>query len=89
MFLQATKKLSEIVKIPVVLIGGIRDIDTMEEILNSSNIRYFGIVRPLICEPDLVKRWKNGDRSKSKCITCNSCSRNHGKCVLNKKKKIL
>ena len=48
MFLQATKKLSEIVKIPVVLIGGIRDIDTMEEILNSSNIRYFGIVRPLI-----------------------------------------
>lgn len=31
MFLQATKKLSEIVKIPVVLIGEIRDIDTMEE----------------------------------------------------------
>ena len=89
MFLQATKKLSEIVKIPVVLIGGIRDIDTMEEILNSSNIRYFGIVRPLICEPDLVKRWKNGDRSKSKCITCNSCTRNNSlTCVFNNKKNI-
>ena len=41
MFLQATQKLSEIVKIPVVLVGVIRDIETMEEILNSSNIRYF------------------------------------------------
>ena len=87
MFLQATKKLAEVVKIPVVLLGGIRDIETMEEILNSSNIRYFGIVRPLICEPDIIKRWKNGDRAKSKCITCNGCSRNHSTtCVLNKKK---
>ena len=89
MFLNLTKKLSQIVKIPVVLIGGIRDFETMEDILNSSNIQYFGIVRPLICEPDIVKRWKNGDRSKAKCITCNSCLKNHNKCVLNKKKKIL
>ena len=87
MFLQATKKLAEVVKIPVVLVGGIRDIETMEEILNSSNIRYFGIVRPLICEPDLIKRWKNGDRSKAKCITCNTCLRNKSTtCVFNKKK---
>ena len=89
MFLNLTKKLSQIVKIPVVLIGGIRDFETMEDILNSSNIQYFGIVRPLICEPDIVKRWKNGDRSKAKCITCNSCLKNHNKCVLNKNKKIL
>ena len=61
----------------------------MEDILNSSNIQYFRIVRPLICEPDIVKRWKNGDRSKAKCITCNSCLKYHNKCVLNKKKKIL
>ena len=89
MFLNLTKKLSQIVKIPVVLIGGIRDFETMEDILNSSNIQYFRIVRPLICEPDIVKRWKNGDRSKAKCITCNSCLKYHNKCVLNKKKKIL
>ena len=89
MFLDITKKLSDIVKIPVVLIGGIRDVETMENILNTSNIEYFGIVRPLICEPDIVKRWLNGDRSKAKCITCNSCYRNFGECALNKKKKIL
>ena len=89
MFLNLTKKLSQIVKIPVVLIGGIRDIDTMEDIINKTQIEYLSIARPLICEPDIVKRWKNGDRSKAKCITCNSCSKNNGKCVLNKKKKIL
>ena len=86
MFLQATKKLSEIVKIPVVLIGGIRDIDTMEEILNSSNIRYFGIVRPLICEPDIVQKWKSGYKKKSICLNCNNCL-NKGFCVLLEKGK--
>ena len=30
--------------------------ETMEEVLNKSEIEYFALGRPLVCEPDLVKR---------------------------------
>ena len=31
--------------------------------------------RPLIWEPDLPRRWQQGDTSKAKCISCNGCFR--------------
>ncbi len=34
---------------------------------------YVSFSRPLICEPDLIERWRLGDRSKSKCLSCNGC----------------
>ena len=37
-----------------------------EFILNNSNIQYIGLSRALLCEPDLIIRWKNGD--KKKCV---------------------
>ena len=62
--------------------------ETMEELLSKSNIQYFGFGRPLFCEADLIKKWKNGERSKSKCIGCMSCLKTFSqKCVLNKKNK--
>ena len=86
-FYEEGKKIAEVVNIPVVLIGGIRDMETMEEVLNKSKIEYFGVGRPLVCEPDLVKRWEKGERCKSKCIGCNTCVKNLAhSCVLNKKK---
>jgi 2,4-dienoyl-CoA reductase-like NADH-dependent reductase (Old Yellow Enzyme family) len=86
-FYEEGKKIAEVVNIPVVLIGGIRDMETMEEVLNKSKIEYFGVGRPLVCEPDLVKRWEKGERYKSKCIGCNTCVKNLAhSCVLNKKK---
>ena len=85
-FIEETKKLAEIVNVPVVLIGGVRDVDTMQKILNESKIEYFGLARPLICEPDLVKKWKEGKSKKAKCVSCNGCLKNNFNCVFNKKK---
>ena len=83
------KKLAEILNIPVIVTGAARDLDNLNEILNNSNIKYFGIARPLICEPDLIHRWKNGNTKKAKCVSCNTCLKNVdslGSCVFNKKK---
>ena len=85
-FIEETKKLAEIVNVPVVLIGGVRDVDTIEKILNESKIEYIGLARPLICEPDLVKKWKEGKSKKAKCVSCNGCLKNNFSCVFNKKK---
>ena len=90
-FYEIGKKLADLLKIPVILTGAVRDLDNMNEILNNSNIKYFGLARPLICEPDLIYKWKNGKAKKAKCVSCNTCLKNfrHGtSCILNKKKNL-
>ena len=80
-------KLAEKIKIPVMVTAGARNVDELNDILNKSNIQYFGIVRPLICEYDIIKRWKNGETKKSKCISCNTCLfKTLGTCIFNKNK---
>ena len=80
-------KLAEKIKIPVMVTCGARNVDELNEILNKSNIQYFGIVRPLICEPDIIKRWKHGDTKKSKCVSCNTCLfKTLGVCIFNQNK---
>ena len=80
-----SSKLAEKVKIPIIVTGGARNVDELNEILNKSNIQYFGMARPFICEYDLIKKWKNGETKKAKCISCNSCFyKQKGICVFNK-----
>ena len=87
-YFEAAKKLAEIVKIPVLLIGGIKSYDEAEYVLNNSNIEYIALSRALLCEPDLVKKWKNGDKKKAKCVSCNNCLKDFWDidCIFNKKK---
>ena len=86
-YADVSAKLAQKLKIPVIVTGGIRNVDDLNGILNKSNIQYFGLARPLICEPDLVKKWKIGETKKSKCVSCNSCLRKHfGICIFNKNK---
>lgn len=83
-FLDAAKLLAERVKVPVVLVGGLRSIKKINEILNETNIAYISLSRPLIREPNLINRWLKGDTAPSKCISCNSCYRTYGhRCVFN------
>ena len=82
-------KLSQIINIPIMVTAGARNVDNLNEILNRSNIQYFGIGRPLICEYDLIKKWKAGLTKKSKCVSCNTClnpKKQIGVCIFNKNK---
>jgi 2,4-dienoyl-CoA reductase-like NADH-dependent reductase (Old Yellow Enzyme family) len=63
------------VECPVMLVGGNRDVDDLEEIVTRHPVDYISLCRPLICEPDLPNRWLAGKgSSKSECISCSSCS---------------
>jgi 2,4-dienoyl-CoA reductase-like NADH-dependent reductase (Old Yellow Enzyme family) len=62
------------IQIPVILTGGNRTVDLLEEILRRKNIDFIGLSRPLIREPDLPKRWLNSKgKSNPHCVSCNSC----------------
>ena len=65
--------IAEKVKTPVILVGGLRSIEVMENLLLNSKIEYFALSRPFIREPNLLEHWIKGERTKSKCISCNKC----------------
>lgn len=87
-FYRHATRLAEALPIPIILIGGNRQYERMEEILNSSNIAYFSLARPLTAEPDLINTWASGNHKKPKCVSCNKCYSTPGKrCILNSKGK--
>jgi len=60
--------------IPVILVGGNRDIERLEKIIQQSKVDFISLSRPLIREPDLPKRWFEGrGKETAQCISCNSC----------------
>jgi 2,4-dienoyl-CoA reductase-like NADH-dependent reductase (Old Yellow Enzyme family) len=61
------------VDVPIITVGGIRSYDVASSILAEGRADYVAFCRPLIREPDLIARWKRGDRGKATCISCNGC----------------
>jgi 2,4-dienoyl-CoA reductase-like NADH-dependent reductase (Old Yellow Enzyme family) len=62
------------VNTPIILTGGNRSVDHMEELLQTNEIDFIGMARPLIREPDLPNRWLRGTGDKrAACISCNGC----------------
>lgn len=75
--------IAQAVDIPIITVGGFTSPKTMEEILNTTQIAYFALARPLLAEPKLIKRWKNGDLTKAKCVRCSKCRTDTGNyCVI-------
>lgn len=84
--LENAKAVAREVSVPVISVGGYREFEDVEAALNQSDIEAISFSRPLLREPDLIARWEAGDRSKSKCISCNGCMSNRqaGLCKLRK-----
>jgi 2,4-dienoyl-CoA reductase-like NADH-dependent reductase (Old Yellow Enzyme family) len=83
-FKEYATRLAHEVEIPVILIGGNRHFNVMEDILNNTKIEYFSLARPLTAEPDLISKWAIGDAKKPKCVSCNKCYNTTGhRCIFN------
>lgn len=72
-FAPYAKALKEQVAIPVILVGGLRSFRVAERIVEDGVADFISMCRPFIREPELIKRWQNGDLKKSKCVSCNKC----------------
>jgi 2,4-dienoyl-CoA reductase-like NADH-dependent reductase (Old Yellow Enzyme family) len=71
--LDDAREIRKAVKCPLILVGGIRSVDRILEIIDEGVVDYFAMSRPLIREPDLPNNWHTGIRSNSACISCNQC----------------
>jgi 2,4-dienoyl-CoA reductase-like NADH-dependent reductase (Old Yellow Enzyme family) len=72
-FLPEARIVRQATSIPLGIVGGIRSPGVMENIIDSGAADMISICRPLIREPDLIKRWKAGDSRPADCISCGNC----------------
>jgi 2,4-dienoyl-CoA reductase-like NADH-dependent reductase (Old Yellow Enzyme family) len=69
----AAYEIKKAVSIPVIAVGGIQRVEDIENAIINKKLDAVSICRPLIIEPDLVNKFKEGKSTEAKCIKCNYC----------------
>jgi 2,4-dienoyl-CoA reductase-like NADH-dependent reductase (Old Yellow Enzyme family) len=72
-FVDSASRFKAALRIPVFGLGGFRTFAVMERAVERHKVDLISLSRPLIREPDLVKRFRLGEVVKSECISCNKC----------------
>lgn len=83
-FKDYASSLADVISCPIMLVGGNKTYNIMDNILNTTNIEYFSICRPLICESDLISKFMKDKNYKHKCVGCNKCISTDKLCILHK-----
>jgi 4,4'-dithiodibutanoate disulfide reductase len=71
-FLPYARQFRDALSMPLVLLGGINRLDTVQAAL-AEGFEYVAMGRALLREPDLLRRWQAGDVGESLCVHCNKC----------------
>lgn len=72
-YLDEARLLKQKIRLPLILVGGIRLFETAGRIVTEGIADYISLSRPLIREPGLIARWMSGDTRGSTCISDNGC----------------
>lgn len=73
-FLPGATALKDEIINPIILVGGLKSFDKIEEILKSGNADFISLSRPLIRQPDLPNLRLSGyGKNTAECISCNGC----------------
>ncbi|WP_347488653.1 NADH:flavin oxidoreductase [Desulfoscipio sp. XC116] len=72
-FKEEARRFKNSISIPLILVGGMRSFSIAQRLVEEGVTDYISMSRPLIREPNLIDRWKSGDRRKAECISDNSC----------------
>jgi len=72
--LELARPLRPQVRCPLLLVGGIRDRQSAEQLLQAGEADFISLCRPFICQPALARQWQfEGRTAVSRCISCNGC----------------
>jgi len=66
------------VDIPVILVGGVRSTEIMDDVISSGDADFLALARPFVREPDLVNKIAKGRRGPVDCVSCNICFLHEG-----------
>jgi len=71
-FLPYARQFKDALDLPLILLGGINRLATVEDALGEG-FAFVAMARALLREPDLVARWEKGEAAEGLCIHCNKC----------------
>ena len=71
-FLPYARQFRDALSLPLILLGGINRLETVEAAL-AEGFAFVAMARALLREPDLVGRWERGSADEGLCIHCNKC----------------
>ena len=72
--LEAAKLIKPVVKgKPLFLVGGLRKVAHMEEVLKNGFADFISMSRPFIREPNIVNKIAEGKTDSVACVSCNKC----------------
>lgn len=72
-FREYSRAIKKVVDCPVILVGGLRSLSIMESMISEGYSDMVSLSRPLIREPNLVKKFISGESAVAKCASCNKC----------------
>jgi len=73
--LESARRIKQGVKnIPISTVGGIRSFGEIKQIIDDGDADLVSLCRPFICEPDIIRKFKNDENYVSRCINCNLCT---------------
>jgi len=70
---KSAERIEANVNIPVIVVGGIRRLEDIENIVEKTEIDFVSMCRPLIIEPSIVNKFRDRQSVESKCIDCGYC----------------
>ena len=73
-FMPYATEIKKNVKVPVILVGGMRKRRTMEKIIENGNADFISLSRPFIRQPNLVNQMKKKEENVITCVNCNRCT---------------
>lgn len=71
--LSCAMEIKKHVKIPIIVVGGIRRLNDIETIIEKEQCDFVSMSRPFIIEPTIARKFIESKQLKSKCIDCNYC----------------
>ncbi|MFE3291159.1 NADH:flavin oxidoreductase [Rhodococcus sp. NPDC059234] len=71
-FLPLARQFREILSMPLILLGGVNRVDTIENALDEG-FEFVAMARAILREPDLVNRMRGDRAAEGRCIHCNKC----------------
>ncbi|MBQ2352702.1 MAG: tRNA-dihydrouridine synthase [Methanobrevibacter sp.] len=72
-FLVYVDKLIDAIDIPVILGGNSRDMASMNDVLNHTDVEFMSMSKPFVAQADFLADWKANGEGVSICQSCNNC----------------
>ena len=72
-FLVYVDNLIDEIDIPVILGGSLRDMKSMNNVLNHTHVEFMSMSKPFVAQADFLADWKANGEGVSICQSCNNC----------------